>query len=168
MKEFEAYDKPIADYLRNLKGVAAPLLSWDYHAQGASTAFQDIRALLRFATEHDWVIDESIGRNLSPRQVIVVTDPDIRIVFATRNMTAMNGYQAKEVIGLSPRTFQGPATDPAARKRIRQAIAERRPFQEVLVNYFKDGTPYDCLVKGFPVFDSAGALRHFIAFETAA
>lgn len=170
MKEFETYDKAVAEYLRRHPLLCAPLVSWDFFSEAAdaSEALRDLNSLLQFASLHRWIIDEEVKALLSPRTVIVVTDPDIKIVFATQNIIDMNGFTAEEVIGRSPKSFQGKETDPAVNIRIRQAIDEKTPFEETLVNYLKDGTTYACHIKGFPVFDTEGNLAHFIAFENAA
>ncbi|MBC7495080.1 MAG: PAS domain-containing protein, partial [Flavobacterium sp.] len=97
--------------------------------------------------------------------VIVLTDVNLKIVFASKNMVAMNGYLPSEVIGQHPKMFQGEATNSNVSKIIGNAVKNQLPFKEVVINYCKDGSLYKCEIKGFPIFDSSGKLRNFIAFE---
>jgi PAS domain S-box-containing protein len=39
-------------------------------------------------------------------EVVIVTDAKLEIVFASHNMTKMNGYVEEEVIGRSPKCFK--------------------------------------------------------------
>jgi hypothetical protein len=64
--------------------------------------------------------------------------------------------------------FQGKDTDPETRKEIREAIIRRIPFKGSIVNYRKDGSPYDCLVDEYPVWNKSGVLVNFVAFEKIA
>jgi len=170
MNEFEQYDKAIAAQFSKQKSIQAPLSFWDFlvEAEARRIAMQDVYSVYAFAEQHGWVIERNVASLITPQHVMVVTNPQVRIVHATRNMTRMNGYSPDEIIGASPKIFQGPGTDANTSARIRQAIAERRPFEETVVNYYKDGRTYDCHIKAFPMFNAQGELMHFIAFETAA
>jgi PAS domain S-box-containing protein len=83
-------------------------------------------------------------------------------------MTKMNGYIESEVLGKSPKMFQGHNSSKTTSSEIREAIQSERPFVKTVVNYNKNGEIYVCLIKGFPVFNLKGKLSHFIAFEKAA
>jgi PAS domain S-box-containing protein len=100
-------------------------------------------------------------------EVVIVTDAKLEIVFASHNMTKMNGYVEEEVIGRSPKMFQGHSSNVLTSSKIRKAI-QQQPFEQTVVNYNKNGEIYICLIKGFPVFNIKGKLSHFIAFEKAA
>jgi hypothetical protein len=80
----------------------------------------------------------------------------------------MNGYVEAEVLGKSPKMFQGEATNQITSNEIRKAIVEQQPFEKIVMNYKKNGEVYACLIKGFPVFNTKGDLSHYIAFEKAA
>jgi PAS domain S-box-containing protein len=170
MNEFEQYDKAIAAQFARQKPMKAPLSFWDCldEAEARRIAMYDVYAVLAFGERHGWVIERNVESLITPDHVMVVTNPQVRIVHATRNMTRMNGYLPEEIIGASPKIFQGPGTDANTSARIRQAISDRRPFEETVINYYKDGRTYDCHIKAFPMFNSKGELMHFIAFETAA
>lgn len=77
----------------------------------------------------------------------------------------MNGYLPKEVLGKTPKLFQGPATEPGSRELIRTAIAAIQPFTCTILNYRKDGSLYNCSIEGFPVVNESGKLVHYVAIE---
>lgn len=125
-----------------------------------------LHLLQTFASVHDWQMDWDLYKFLlAEERVAVVTDLAQVIRFATPNMISMNGYTAEEVIGKQPRMFQGKDTDPETKKEIREAIIRRIPFKGSIVNYCKDGSPYNCLVEEYPVWNKSGELVHFVAFE---
>lgn len=80
--------------------------------------------------------------------VIIITEtdpldpPGPRIVYVNEGVERMTGYSPEELLGQTPRIFQGPDTDRSALNRIRAALERREPIKEVLVNYCKDGIPF--------------------------
>jgi PAS domain S-box-containing protein len=154
------------------KRSAGPLMCWDFFMESHFRKMQQADGLCQlrlFAKLHHWRIDWNLKRFLvAEERVALVTDLDQIIRFATPNMVAMNGYTAEEVIGKSPKMFQGKDTDPERRKEIREAIIRRIPFKGSIVNYCKDGSPYNCLVDEYPVWNKGGTLVNFVAFEKIA
>lgn len=99
------------------------------------------------------------------RHGIVITDatqPELPIVYVNPAFQALTGYSAQEVLGHNCRFLQGPDTDMAARKMIRQSHAKGEPARVVLENYRKDGTPFWNDLSIAPVRDNDGAVSHFI------
>ena len=75
---------------------------------------------------------------------VLITDtskPDDLIVHANPAFCAATGYSLEEVVGRNARFLQGTDTDPAHVASIRQALAERRPISQRILNYRKDGSP---------------------------
>ena len=68
--------------------------------------------------------------------------PGPRIEYANAAFTRMSGYEPEEVLGRSPRMFQGPRTDRATLNRLRAALEQGKTFLGTAVNYRKDGTEY--------------------------
>jgi hypothetical protein len=64
--------------------------------------------------------------------------------------------------------FHGEETDLEVSNEIRLAIQNKEPFEKRVLNYKKNGETYQCLIKGYPVFNSKGDVSHFIAFEKVA
>ncbi len=99
---------------------------------------------------------------------IIITDaraPDLPIIYVNEGFERMTGYTAAESLGRNCRFLQGPDTDPEARARIRQALAEGQAYQVVLRNYRKDGTPFWNELALSPVHDDVGVLTHFIGVQ---
>lgn len=147
-------------------------MCWDIFMESHYRRMQQAESLCRlqaFAQVNNWRVDWNLQKLvIAEERVVLVTDPAQVIQFATANMTAMNGYEAEEVIGKTPKMFQGKNTDPGTRNLIREAIIKRIPFRGAIINYRKDGTPYNCLVEEYPVWNNSSQLVHFIAFEKIA
>jgi len=170
MKNFSDYDNAIADYYKKSGMNPVPVLSWEFQQQFTAelnSVHADAKRLEKLAKKFHWNNHLDFESKLQ-QQTILVTDASLSIVFASENMIRMNGYKESEVLGKSPKMFQGKDTDAEASKAIRKAIQNQQPFKETLLNYRKNGTIYHCHIQGFPVFDKEGKLCHFIAFETAA
>jgi PAS domain S-box-containing protein len=156
----------------NSPGSIAPLLSWDIFMHGYHRRMHmgdDLQKLKALSVELDWQLQWDLQYKLvSQSKVIVVTDLALKIVFASSNMVEMTGYLPKEVIGQTPKMFQGAETSEATRAEIRKAVEAIQPFHVSLINYKRSGSPYNCEVEAFPVFNNQGQPVSFIAFENAA
>lgn len=167
----DQYDKGASKYLKSLKLNSMPLHSWDFYGnyfQNLSGLLSDQKQLQSLARDNHWVHELDLQKELEKDTVIIVTNPEIKIVFSSQNMIKMNGYQSEEVLGKSPKMFQGEKSSAETNIEIRKAIELRQPFDKIIVNYRKNGIAYDCHVKGFPVFNTKGKLIHFIALEKVA
>lgn len=151
--------------------MAHPLLCWDIIEEGRFRRKEfagDLLLLERLMKKNDWRfcyerwLDNCV---IWENKTIIVTDPLLNIVLATRNMYEMNGYLPCEVLGKTPRVFQGATTEPDQKHIIRTAIGNRQPFNAVLTNYRKDGSTYRCRIEGHPVFNVRQQLVNFIALE---
>lgn len=101
--------------------------------------------------------------------VIIITEtapldePGPRIIYVNEAIRAMTGYRPEEVLGHSPRIFQGPDTDLEALGRIRAALEARQPVHEVLVNYRKDGLPFWNQMEIVPIHATETGQREYFA-----
>jgi PAS domain S-box-containing protein len=149
-----------------------PLLGWDIISEGANRRLSlknDLDIMRSILGNNDWKSSVSLDTTLVwQNKIIVITDNKLRILHATENMFAMNGYKLHEVIGKSPKMFQGEKTELSERKKIRMAIEQQQSFDTIITNYRKDGEIYVCRIEGFPVFNKTGELVNFIALESAA
>ena len=103
-------------------------------------------------------------------EAIVVTDAEVdppgpRILYANRAHERIFGYPVAEVIGRSPRMYQGPATDRVALDRIRAALRAGEPVETETVNYRKDGTPFVLRWEIAPVRDPAGRIVNWVGTQ---
>lgn len=150
---------------------SAPLHSWDifiYSYKRRLQLFGDLQRFKAIHKQYNWV-DPPITPDYALiwlNKTVIITNPLLQIIHATENIFEMNGYRPHEVIGNKPSMFQGKDTTIEARNIIRSGIEKRTEFETVILNYKKDGTPYKCHVKGYPVFNASGNLVNFMAFET--
>ncbi|WP_035669259.1 PAS domain-containing protein [Flavobacterium sp. 83] len=171
MTSFKQYDVAISEYHMGLSVKRLPVFSWDFNHEfivELKNSFLDLNKLKSIALKNKWTSDNLDLKSRLKEEVIIVTDANLSIVFASHNMFKMNGYVEAEVLGKNPKMFQGYATDLTTSNEIRDAIQLKQPFEKTVMNYKKNGDLYVCLIKGFPVFNLKGDLSHYIAFEKAA
>ncbi|TDP60224.1 PAS domain-containing protein [Flavobacterium dankookense] len=169
--DFTEYEIAVKKYKNSFSAKYFPLISWDIYITFFDTlkkALPDVFLLNKIAVENNWNSNWNFQKELTSDTVIVVTDSNLKIVFASKNIVEMNGYKPEEVIGNSPKMFQGKLTDSNVSKEISSAVKEQRPFSQIITNYCKDGSLYKCHINGYPVFDKSGRLINFIAFEKIA
>lgn len=75
-------------------------------------------------------------------QGVLISDEKRRIIYANASFTEITGYAAEEIIGQNCALLQGPDTDPATVRKIRQALNAARSFDGEILNYRKDGTSF--------------------------
>jgi PAS domain S-box-containing protein len=157
---------------RQGRTASAPLLSWDIFMQGYHRRMhmgEDLQKLKALSTDLGWQVAWDLQQQLvGAGKVIVVTDLNLKIVFASSNMVEMTGYLPKEVIGQTPKMFQGAETSEQTRAEVRKAVEVLQPFHVSLINYKRNGVAYNCEVEAYPVYNREGKAVNFIAFENAA
>ncbi|MHA7057852.1 PAS domain-containing protein [Aquimarina sp. M1] len=170
MKEFEGYDTMMAAYYNTTHALVLPLSSWEFYGEHnwfLNSFKNDLDSLHKITKR--WDFDNNYYNELVyKKSVIVITNVDLKIVYASHNIEKMSGYTPEEVIGNSPKMFQGEQTDLRASNIIRKAVDNQESFEVSIVNYKKDKSTYLCHIKGFPVRDKRGKLVNYIAFEQAA
>ncbi len=98
---------------------------------------------------------------------VVITDKEGCIEYVNKGFERLSGYTFEEVKGRKPGSFlQGPDTDKATIARIRQHLAEQKPFYEEIINYTKTGCLYWISLSINPVFGADGQLEKFVAVQT--
>ena len=153
--------------------MAHPLLCWDIIMEGTSrrTEFnKDITALQNIMKVHNWhlIMERTIDNCIVwENKTILVTNPALQIILATKNIYQMNGYKPNEVIGKHPKMFQGEETSITSRKIIKVAIDKQLPFNCNIVNYRKDGKQYTCHIECYPIFNKKNQLVNYLALENA-
>lgn len=106
----------------------------------------------------------------APHTAIIVTEPDLSrpgpvIVEVNDAFSALTGHARAAIVGLTPRVLQGPDTSRLSTMNIARALRRNEPIVECLINYKADGTPYFCSLEIHPLFDAAGRLTNYVAFE---
>jgi PAS domain S-box-containing protein len=172
MSNLKQYEEAIVNYHSILRVKSLPIFSSNFHYEflkEVKESFLDLNSLKEIAQKNKWKSSSEWDIKAPIKEeVIIVTDAKLTIVFASHNMVKMNGYLAKEVLGKSPKMFQGQVTDRVVSDEINVAIQSQQAFEKTVLNYKKNGEIYACLIKGYPVFNLKGQLSHYIAFEKAA
>ena len=103
--------------------------------------------------------------------VIVITEagpidePGPRILYVNHAFTQMTGYSAAEVLGKTPRMFQGPNTSADTRREIRQALEQWQPVHAELLNYRKDGSEFWVELSIVPVALEERCWSHWVSIQ---
>lgn len=96
----------------------------------------------------------------------VETDAEGHIVAINPAFTGLCGYSFSEIRGKKPGSIlQGPKTDPAQVAVVRQAVRQGEPCMVRLVNYHKNGVPYEVDISIEPIRNKDGELTGFRAVE---
>jgi len=169
VKEIREYDIAARNFYAKQELTSLPLGSWDLFSSKFSMLCEGLEevAVLRTMAKFGKWIDYSFFEKeiLVENHIVVVTDADLNIVHASNSIFNMNGYHPKEIIGKKPKMFQGEKTCKKTALHIRNAVKEKRPFEATVLNYRKDGSTYNCWIKGTPIRDTKGEVVNFIAFE---
>lgn len=103
--------------------------------------------------------------------VILVTDATPvrgdgpRIVYVNHAFCELTGYTPSEVIGKTPRILQGDDTSSETRNKIYEALKNKLPIRETILNYSKAGVPYWLDMNIFPLENALGEITYFAAVE---
>ena len=101
---------------------------------------------------------------------VLMTDGDLNfpgphIVFVNEAMTKLTGYSVDELLGETPRLFQGPETDRRLLERLKKTLLAKRPFTGETLNYRKDGSTYYVEWHISPVLNAEGEVVNFISIQ---
>ena len=101
---------------------------------------------------------------------IVVTDtqvdePGPRILYANQAHHRVFGYDVEEILGRSPRIFQGPKSERAVLDRVRERLKAGEAVQAETVNYRKDGSEFVLQWEIAPVRDEDGRLVNWVGTQ---
>ncbi|TBN04758.1 PAS domain-containing protein [Hyunsoonleella flava] len=164
--EYEAVSKTISKGSR----IITPLTSWDIYSQGnieklqEAERLQDIRKVKSYAKKMNWDNDIDFIFEKETFEAILITDLKQKIIWVNKGFTKMTGYLKREVLNKTPRVLQGSKTSDTSRSNIKEKLKTNLAFTEVITNYKKDGTPYKCEVKIFPLKVN-NKKTHFVALE---
>jgi PAS domain S-box-containing protein len=105
----------------------------------------------------------------SSESVVITTAeldlPGPEIVFVNPAFTALTGYAAEEVIGKTPRIFQGVKTERAVLDAMRARLAIGEEFRGDVVNYRRDGSDFILGCHISPIRAENSSVTHFICFQ---
>ncbi|CAK6693256.1 diguanylate cyclase [Synechococcus sp. CCY9201] len=87
------------------------------------------------------------------------------ILYANAALLSQTGYSYQEVLGRSPRMFQGAGTSALVRAGMRTALENWRSFNAEVLNYRKDGSTYWVDIAISPLQDPSGWFTHWISVQ---
>ena len=169
MKETKEYDIAARNFYAKQEVNSLPLSSWDLFSSKfvmLCKGFDEIKLLKTIALSEKWSDHSFFEKEiLENKHIVVVTDTELNIVHASEGIFEMNGYRPEEIMGRKPKMFQGEQTCKKTANHIRNAIKEQKSFEATVLNYRKDGSTYNCWIKGLPIRNNKGKVVNFIAFE---
>ena len=96
-----------------------------------------------------------------------LTDAQGRMEWVNEGFTRLTGYTLAEIRGKKPGSvLQGPETDPATVKYIRDQLKKGQGFSVEILNYKKDKRKYWVAIEVQPIRDAAGKITNYMAIES--
>ena len=98
----------------------------------------------------------------------VVCNPrlsDNPIVAVNDAFCELTGYNSEFILGRNCRFLSGRATEPWLTDEIREGVREQKSVLVEILNYKKDGTPFQNAVLVAPLFDDEGHLEYFLGSQ---
>ena len=77
------------------------------------------------------------------------------LAFVNKRFTTTTGYTNEDVAGKNCKFLQGEATDPDTIELLADAVGNAKPVHVRILNYRKDGTPFNNLLTLKPVWEPA-------------
>ncbi|WP_296329709.1 PAS domain S-box protein [Reyranella sp.] len=136
-------------------------------SEGLAVYFQDVTSS-REQREQLALLEAAVSRS---NDIFLITkanlidEPGPGIVYANDAVTKLTGYRPEELIGKSPRIFQGPATSRTELARIRTTLEAGSPVRAELINYAKDGAAYWAELDIAPIVDDTSRITHFVSVQ---
>jgi hypothetical protein len=144
-----------------------PLLCWDVYMQSHFRKLQlldDVVQLAVIAAGAKW--DRMFPfeeRLLKAQQAILVTDPQMKIVFASSNTCEHSGCHTQDLVGTKPGFLK--AENCSTAETVMQSVREQQPFDLAVSCCHQYTKAYRCRVEGYPVRNRKRELIHFIIFQ---
>ncbi len=123
--------------------------------------FKNISEQLKFYNK----LFDTIKDSVVITEATLIDLPGPRIVYVNKAFIDMTGYNADEVIGLSPRKLQGPLSNRTELDRVRKALENWESVEVELINYKKNGSPFWVNFIIIPLADESGNYTHWISIQ---
>lgn len=148
-----------------------PLLCWDIYAMHLLEQAQnfnkqtEIEVLKMYQNKFDWSSDVEMILTKNDYEAIVLTDLSQDIQWVNKGFTKMTGYPANHAKGKKPSFLQGEASSEASLSTLRSNIKKGIQFKAQIINYRKNGEPYNCHIEIYPLKDADQNITHLLALE---
>ncbi|MCH9660234.1 MAG: PAS domain-containing protein [Bacteroidetes bacterium] len=146
-----------------------PLASWDlfmehtHHRGARSSKKVEVNQVLSMAQKYHWKNDVQSILNEHEFDALIITDASQKIIWVNDGFSTMTGYSKKFAINKHPNFLQGAKTTSRSKQLFKKKIKRDQPFKEVIVNYRKDKTVYNCEVVIIPLYHNT--TTHYLALE---
>ena len=112
---------------------------------------------------------ESLAKMIENTSVpFIVSNPRIHdnpIIMCNKAFVELTGYNEQEILGRNCRFLSGKDTNPQHTQLIVNAVRNHEPVLVEILNYKKDGTPFQNALMIAPIFDDDGELAYFLGSQ---
>ena len=112
---------------------------------------------------------ESLAKMIENTSVpFIVSNPRIHdnpIILCNKAFVELTGYNEQEILGRNCRFLSGKDTNPQHTQLIVNAVRNHEPVLVEILNYKKDGTPFQNALMIAPIFDDDGELAYFLGSQ---
>ena len=138
-----------------------------YAERSGSHERMDLDVEMQFDPRHG---GEATAWLASMPAAVCVTEPELdspgpRIRYVNPAFERLFGYSADELVGRTPRLFQGPGTDYSEFGDLRSTLARGETWSGCVVNYRRDGSPFYVTWAISPVYDDFGSVNGYISVQ---
>ncbi|TKC63892.1 PAS domain S-box protein [Pedobacter hiemivivus] len=127
-------------------------------------AMQDVTKVVE--EEHWSKLLESVVINTTDGVVITDTaESGAVIIYVNDALLSMSGFSREELIGKAPDVFHGYNHAQQGLRKIDIAIKNGLSCNVELINYTKNGKPYDVSINICPVTDNTGTITHWVSIQ---
>jgi PAS domain S-box-containing protein len=127
------------------------------------------RSAVQGIASQQLLMHQQILRQLRDSVIVTTAEPiDLLgplIVYANPAALAQTGYSLDEVLGRSPRLFQGPGTDPASVRSFREAMNHWQPVRQTVLNYRRSGRAFWVEIDITPLSDRDGWYTFWVSVQ---
>ncbi|MFM7105118.1 MAG: PAS domain-containing protein, partial [Flavobacteriales bacterium] len=97
--------------------------------------------------------------------LVIITDTTKRITWVNESVCSITGYSKEDLLGKTPRIFQGPLSDSNTIAFINANLDQKKSVSAEIINYDKKGIPYWIALNIEPLFEN-NKLTGYMAVET--
>ena len=112
---------------------------------------------------------ESLAKMIENTSVpFIVSNPRIHdnpIIMCNKAFVELTGYNKQEILGRNCRFLSGKDANPQHTQLIVNAVRNHEPVLVEILNYKKDGTPFQNALMIAPIFDDDGELAYFLGSQ---
>lgn len=99
------------------------------------------------------IIDYAENSREGSKEALIITDGQGQIIYANKTWQRLLGYQNDELTGQTSRILTGPLTSETESMKIYEKLRTGLPATTTIIQYRKDGTPFENHVTVIPIFD---------------